>query len=73
MKENKPFIKILGNIFIFCLCMYLIVTGQRNTGPVKWVSNMLNIDNIRLIGLCIMIVAILGLLGLIYNYNKKYQ
>lgn len=73
MKENKSLLKIFGNFLFFSLFIYLIVIGQKNIGPVKWVANVLNIDNIRSVGLCIMIVAILGLLVQLYNYNKKYQ
>ena len=45
-------------LIVFIVCVALIVVGQRNVGPT---------------GLMTMIVGLLGILGLMYMYNKKYQ
>ncbi len=52
----KYVIRILY-LFIFIASMALIVTGQRNIGPV---------------GLLTMLVGLAGILALLYLYNKKY-
>ncbi|MDE7321327.1 MAG: hypothetical protein K2N73_01115 [Lachnospiraceae bacterium] len=44
-------------LLIFAASMILIVTGQRNIGP---------------IGLLTMLVGLAGILVLLYLYNKKY-
>ena len=45
-------------LLVFIGSMALIVTGQRNIGPV---------------GLLIMIIGLAGILVLLYLYNKKFQ
>lgn len=45
-------------IFIFIVCMALIICGQRNIGPA---------------GLLIMLIGLAGLLVLLYLYNRKFQ
>lgn len=45
-------------LLIFAGSMALIVTGQRNIGPV---------------GLLVMVAGLAGILILLYLYNKKYQ
>lgn len=45
-------------LLVFIVSMTLIVTGQRNIGPG---------------GLVTMLVGLLGILALLYLYNKKYQ
>lgn len=45
-------------LLVFIASMTLIVTGQRNIGPS---------------GLVTMLVGLLGILALLYLYNKKYQ
>lgn len=52
----KYVIRILY-LLIFIASMALIVTGQRNIGPV---------------GLLTMLVGLAGILALLYLYNKKY-
>ena len=51
---------LIGFIYliVFIVCISLIVVGQRNVGPT---------------GLLTMLVGLLGILGLMYLYNKKYQ
>ncbi len=45
-------------LLVFIGCITLVVVGQRNIGPA---------------GLAVMIVGLLGILVLLYLYNKKYQ
>ncbi|MDE6916903.1 MAG: hypothetical protein K2P39_08925 [Lachnospiraceae bacterium] len=45
-------------LVVFIVSMVLIVTGQRNIGPA---------------GLMTMLVGLIGILVLLYIYNKKYQ
>ncbi len=45
-------------LLVFIVSMALIITGQRNIGP---------------IGLLIMIIGLAGILSLLYLYNKKFQ
>lgn len=45
-------------LLVFIGCIALVVVGQRHIGPG---------------GLAVMIVGLLGILVLLYLYNKKYQ
>lgn len=45
-------------LLVFILSMLLIITGQRNIGPA---------------GLLTMLAGLVGILLLLYLYNKKYQ
>jgi len=45
-------------LIVFIVSMTLIITGQRNIGPA---------------GLLTMLVGLVGILVLLYLYNKKYQ
>lgn len=51
-------IKNLIYLLIFAVSIILIAVGQTNIG---------------LAGLCLMLVGLLGILFLLYVYNKKYQ
>lgn len=50
--------KKLIYLLIFAVSIVLIVVGQTNIG---------------VMGLCLMIAGLLGMLYLLYAYNKKYQ
>lgn len=54
---NK-WLKIILNVVIFCVCIGLIVYGQKTIG-VKY--------------LVLQLVGLMGILGQLYCYNKKYQ
>lgn len=54
---NK-WVKIILYVLIFCVCLALIITGQKTVG----VKNLL----LQLVGLA-------GILAMLYGYNKKYQ
>lgn len=45
-------------IIVFIVCLVLIVNGQRNIGYS---------------GLMVMVLGLAGLLGLLWDYNRKYQ
>ena len=45
-------------LLVFIISMTLIVTGQRSIGP---------------LGLLFMLIGLVGILLLLYLYNKKYQ
>lgn len=45
-------------LIVFVLSIVLIITGQRSIGPV---------------GLVFMLIGLVGILFLLYLYNKKYQ
>lgn len=48
---------IVIKIFVFIICISLIVIGQKTTGKIE---------------LGIMILGLAGLLGLLYDYNRKF-
>lgn len=73
MNELVPKIKVIGNLIAFSFFIYLIVIGQKNIGLVIWIGDTLQITNLKPIGLCIMIIAMLGMLYQLYCYNKKFQ
>ncbi len=50
-------LKIILNIIIFFVCMALVIIGQKHIG---------------IQGFCTMLIGLAGLLGLLYQYNKKY-
>lgn len=58
MEENKKWIVVLINAVIFIACMALVIVGQRR---------------IEAAGLVMQLVGLVGILVLIYLYNKKYQ
>lgn len=45
-------------LLVFIISMFLIMSGQRNIGPS---------------GLLIMLIGLVGILLLLYLYNKNYQ
>ncbi len=49
-------VKIGLNVFGFIICVFMIVSGQRNIGYT---------------GLLIMLVGLLGLLALLFEYNHR--
>lgn len=51
---------IIGALYllIFVISMVLIITGQRTIGPA---------------GLAVMLIGLLGILVLLYLYNKKFK
>ncbi|MGB4659622.1 MAG: hypothetical protein WBI07_10600 [Mobilitalea sp.] len=73
MKNRVATIAVFGKIALFCFLIYLVIVGQKNLGPVQWVAKALNTTNVRPIGVCFMIVALIGLLCQLYCYNRKYQ
>lgn len=54
---NK-WVKIILYILVFCVCLALVIIGQKTIG----VKHLL----LQLIGLA-------GILAMLYGYNKKYQ
>lgn len=58
MEENKKWIVVLINAVIFIACMALVIVGQRR---------------IEATGLIMQLVGLVGILVLIYLYNRKYQ
>lgn len=54
---NK-WVKIILYVLIFCVCLALIITGQKTVG----VKNLL-----------LQFVGLAGILAMLYGYNKKYQ
>lgn len=51
-------IKAIVCTLIFCVCIGLVIYGQKTVG----IKNLL-----------LMFVGLLGILGLLFAYNKKYQ
>lgn len=72
-KDIKSIPKIILNIALFSLFTYLVIVGQKNGWPVKWLVDIFKISNVRAMGLGIMIVGLIGLLLQLYSYNKRYQ
>lgn len=72
-KDIKSIPKIILNIALFSLFIYLVIVGQKNGWPVKWLVDIFNISNVRAMGLGIMIVGLIGLLLQLYSYNKRFQ
>lgn len=72
-KDIKSIPKIILNIALFSLFIYLVIVGQKNGWPVKWLVDIFKISNVRAMGLGIMIVGLIGLLLQLYSYNKRYQ
>lgn len=58
MEENKKWIVVLINTVLFIACMALVIAGQRR---------------IEAVGLIMQMVGLVGILLLIYFYNRKYQ
>ncbi|MCI8785374.1 MAG: hypothetical protein HFI84_01795 [Eubacterium sp.] len=58
MEENKKWIVVLINTVLFIACMALVIAGQRR---------------IEAAGLIMQMVGLVGILLLIYFYNRKYQ
>lgn len=73
MNELVSKIKVIGNLIAFSLFIYLIVIGQKNIGLVIWIGDTCQITNLKPIGLCIMVIAMLGILYQLFCYNKKFQ
>jgi len=48
---------ILIKIVVFIICLALIIIGQKTAGKLD---------------LAIMLIGLAGLLGLLYDYNRKY-
>lgn len=72
-KDIKAILKLVLNIVLFFLFIYLVIAGQKNGWPVKWLVQVFKVSNIRAMGLGIMIVGLIGLLLQLYSYNKRYQ
>lgn len=49
---------VLVKIVVFIVCLALIIIGQRTTGRLE---------------LGIMLLGLAGLLGLLYDYNRKFS
>ena len=58
MEENKKWIVVLINTVLFIACMALVIVGPRR---------------IEAAGLIMQMVGLVGILLLIYFYNRKYQ
>ncbi len=58
MEENKKWIVVLINAVLFIACMALVIVGQRR---------------IEATGLIMQLTGLVGILVLIYLYNRKYQ
>lgn len=54
----KSWVKIIIYLLLFCIFVGLVITGQKTVGPQY---------------LLMQLVGVLGILGLLYLYNKKYQ
>lgn len=72
-KDIKVILKIALNVVLFGLFIYLIIVGQKNSLPVKWLGDVLKVSNVRAVGLSIMMIGLIGLLLQLYSYNKRYQ
>ncbi len=72
MKQSK-IVPILLQLLLFCFLLTLVVLGQKNLGPVIWMAELLGTKNIRMVGVCVMIIAIFGMLGQLNSYNRKYR
>lgn len=54
----KPKVTAVLKIILFIICLFLVFRGQKNIGYA---------------GLATMCVGLTGLLGLLWDYNRKYQ
>lgn len=72
-KDIKAILKLVLNIALFSLYIYLVIAGQKNGWPVKWLVDIFKVSNVRAMGLGIMIVGLIGLLLQLYSYNKRCQ
>jgi uncharacterized integral membrane protein len=73
MERRKSMIKAAVNLVLFLLFLYLIIAGQRNSGPVEYLAAALHTDAIRPVGIGIMLFAVTGLLIQLNHYNRRYR
>lgn len=73
MDKHKNVIKIVANLVAFCISIFLIIMGQKNSGLVNKIAVKLNVEIIGYVGLAMMLVGLSILLIQLYNYNKHYR
>lgn len=73
MERQKSVIKSAVNLVLFVLFLYLIIIGQKNSGPVVWLAAVLHTASVRPVGIGIMLIAVVGLLSQLYCYNRRYR
>lgn len=57
-ERMKQTITTILTIVVFIVCIALVITGQRNAGAK---------------GTGIMLLGLAGLIGLLWNYNRKFK
>ena len=57
-ERMKQIISIVLTLVVFVVCIALVITGQKNAGAQ---------------GTGIMLLGLAGLIGLLWNYNRKFK
>lgn len=73
MERRKAMIKAAVNLVLFLLFLYLVIAGQKNSGPVAYLAAALHTGAVRPVGVGVMLAAVIGLLGQLYYYNRRYR
>ncbi|SCP95486.1 DUF6903 family protein [Anaerobium acetethylicum] len=73
MEEKAAKLKTGLNALLLMFFVYLIIVGQKNIGPVKWLYGIFKTPDISQVGLAVMVAALAGILAQLYFYNRKYQ